>query len=237
MTSEQRIQSMPFVISAGVCISFCLIAEGGSRNTERFRRLLPGQFSGLPPAINFVKARRQGLGWPAEPDAFRFRGGDPLRLSLTDVTAFILRYEGQHLQNNVTEKSTHKVFASPGIQQRHIDHANVDAFFLCQDAPLFQYLRVVPAQAVNALDIQQVASFQLPQQLPVLRPLEVLPTLFIRIDIAIGDAIFVHGNDLPVFILFFCADTHISIAIAQSILLSVKPAAGSARSYPPDYLS
>lgn len=135
------------------------------------------------------------------------------------------------------EKSTHKVFAASGIQQRHIDHANVDAFFFCQDPPLFQYLRVVAAQAVNALDIQQIVPFQLSKELSVLWPLEILSALFIRIDIAFGDAVFVHGNDLPVFILFFCADSHITIAIAQSILLSVKPAAGSARSYPPDYLS
>ena len=149
----------------------------------------------------------------------------------------VLGHEGEHLQDDVAEERPDKVFPTPGIQKGHVDYADVDTLFLCQDAPLFQYLGVVPAQAVNALDIEQITPFQLPQQLPVLRPLEVLSTLLIRIDIAILNTVFVHGNDLSVFILIFCADSHITIAIAQSFLLSVKPAAGSARSSPPDYLS
>ena len=90
-----------------------------------------------------------------------------------------------------------------------------------------QDLRVITAQAVDALDIQQVVPFQLPQELPILGPLEVLAALFIRIDIAVGDTVFMHGNDLPVFILLFRADTHITIGVCQFSLLPVKPAAGS----------
>ena len=217
---------MPFVMLAGAYISFCLVSQGGRRDTQNIRRLLPVQFPGLPLPVYLVEDWRQGLWRPTEPDTSGFGCGDPLGLPLTNVATLVLRYEGEHLQDDVAEERPDKVFPTPGIQKGHVDYADVDTLFLCQDAPLFQYLGVVPAQAVNALDIEQITPFQLPQQLPVLRPLEVLSTLLIRIDIAILNTVFVHGNDLSVFILIFCADSHITIAIAQSFLLSVKPAAG-----------
>ena len=212
---------------AGDYISFCLVPKGGRRDTENLGCLLPVQFPGLPLPVYLVEARRKGLRRPAEPDASCLCCGNPLRLPLTDVAALVLRHEGEHLQDGVAEERPNKVFPAPGIQKGHVNHADVDAFFFRQNAPLFQDLRVITAQAVDALDIQQVVPFQLPQELPILGPLEVLAALFIRIDIAVGDTVFMHGNDLPVFILLFRADTHITIGVCQFSLLPVKPAAGS----------
>ena len=45
-----------------------------------------------------------------------------------------------------------------------IHHHNVNAYLLGQNPPLFQNLPIVPAQTVDALDIEQVVFFQLPQQ-------------------------------------------------------------------------
>ena len=49
-----------------------------------------------------------------------------LCLPLPDVGALVLRHKGEHLQHDVTQESAHQVFAAPGIQQRHIQHYDVD---------------------------------------------------------------------------------------------------------------
>ena len=153
---------MPFMMITGTYISFCLVSEGGGRDAESLCCLLSIQLTGLPLPVYLVETRRQGLWRPTKPDTSGFGCGDPFRLTLADIASFIFCHKREHLQYDVAEKRSHKIFASPGIQKGHIDHTDINAFFLRQDAPLFQYLCIIPAQAVDTLDIQQIVPFQFP---------------------------------------------------------------------------
>lgn len=95
----------------------------------------------------------------SEADAFGLCGSDSLRLPLPDVGALVFRHKGQHLQHDVAEEGPQQVLASPGVQQGHIQHRDVDAFFFREEAPLLQYFGVVPPQTVDALDIEQIVFF------------------------------------------------------------------------------
>ena len=100
-----------------------------------------------------VKVIRQRARRPAEADAPGLCRSDALRLPLMDVFPLILRHKGKNLQNEICDKRAHQVFAVPGIQKRHINNADIRAFFPGQNAPLLLYFRIVPAQAVDAENI------------------------------------------------------------------------------------
>lgn len=138
--------------------------------------------------------QRRGRASKAHPASLRRR--DALSLPLAYVHALVLRNERQDLQHDVAEKRPHQILASPRVQQRHIQHDDVDAFLLRQHAPLFQYLRIIPPETVDALDAEQVVSLHFTQQLLVLRSVEVLARLLVRVDVFIRDAHLVQRNGL-----------------------------------------
>ena len=48
----------------------------------------------------------------------------------------VFSHKGKHLQHDVAQKSAHQVFATPSIQQRHIQHHDVSALCLGEQPPL-----------------------------------------------------------------------------------------------------
>ena len=119
-----------------------------------------------------------------------FRRRDPLRLPLFDVGALIFRHERQHLQNDITEECPHQIFASPGIQQGHIQYHDIDPLFLGQKSPLILDLLIISPQTIDALDIEQIVFFHFTDQPLVCRSFKILARLFIQIDISLRDTNF-----------------------------------------------
>ena len=153
--------------------------------------------------------------------ALRFRHGDALRLTLADVGTLILRNKGKHLQHNVAEERSHQVFASPGIQQRHIQHHDVDALFLCEHPPLLQNFRVVAAQTVNALDIEQIVFFHFPKQLLILRTVKIFAGLLVDEQVCLRNRHFPESDQLAILVLF--SGAHPDVAVNHNAyLLEVK---------------
>ena len=109
----------------------------------------PGYFSHFPPLVNVMEILVQRFGWPPKPNALDFCRRNTLCLPLPDVGALVLCHKRQHLQHNVTEEGSQQILASPCIQKRHIQHHNVNAFFLCAKAPLLQYFCVIASQKVD----------------------------------------------------------------------------------------
>ena len=134
-----------------------------------------------------------------------------LGLPLADVGALIFRHKGKYLQHDVAEKGAHQIFAPAGIQQRHIQHYDVDAFLFRQYPPLLQNLPIVPAQTVDALDVEQIVFFQFPHQPLVLRTVEVLAGLLVHKDVFLRDLQFSQCNQLSVLVLVTGADPDIAI--------------------------
>ena len=112
------------------------------------------------------------------------------------------RYKGQHLQHNVAEESTQQILSPPGVQQGHIQHHNINAFFFGEEPPLLQNFCVVAPQTVDALDIEQIVFFYFSEQLFILRAVKILARLFVLINISVRHPDFPHGDDLPFFVLF-----------------------------------
>lgn len=131
---------------------------------------------------------------PAELDAFGLGGCDPFRLPLPDVAALVLRNKGQNLKDYVAEKGPDQILASPGVQQRHVDDTDIDAFFFCKNSPLLENLGIVPAEPVDTLNIEKIVLFEPADQLSIFWPVKVLATLLVDVNVAIGYSILMHGN-------------------------------------------
>ena len=157
----------------------------------------------------------QGTWRSAEADTSGFRSCNALGLPLTDVSALILRYEGQHLQHDIAQKGSHQVFATSGIQKRHIQHHDINPLVLSQNPPLLQDLSVIAPQAVNALDIEQIVLLESTQHLFILRSLEVLAGLLIHENVLLWNLKLPQRNHLPVLILISAADPDISIYVSH----------------------
>lgn len=84
-------------------------------------------------------------------------------------------------------------------------------FDFCDDAPLLEDLRVVPAQSVDALHDQRVARPQPPQHPPILHPFKIRPRLLVHVNIPRRDPYLPHGGNLPRFILFFRGYADVSV--------------------------
>ena len=54
-----------------------------------------------------------------------------LGLPLADVFPLALGHEGEDLQHQVGDEGAHEIFSGAGVQQRHINHADVHALFFC----------------------------------------------------------------------------------------------------------
>ena len=76
----------------------------------------------FPPPVSIFIVLREWSGPSAEPDALCSCRRNVLLLALVDRGALVLCHEGQHLQNDIAEKSAHQVFAAARIQKRHIRH-------------------------------------------------------------------------------------------------------------------
>ena len=63
-------------------------------------------------------------------------GRNALRLTLTDIGTFIFSDKGEYLQHNIAQKRAHQILPLSGIQQRHVQYHNVNAFFFGQYSPL-----------------------------------------------------------------------------------------------------
>ena len=117
------------------------------------------------------------------------------------------------MQDNIAEECSHQVLAPANVQQRHIQHYDVDALFFREDAPLFQNLAIIPSQPVDALDVEQIARLEFFHQLLVLGSVEVLAGLLVHKDVLLRNRHFTQCNQLAVFILFPGADTDIAVNI------------------------
>lgn len=106
-----------------------------------------------------MKTVRQRFGRPAEPNPPGLCRRNSLCLPLADIGALVFRYKGQHLQHNVAEESTQQILSPPGVQQGHIQHHNINAFFFGEEPPLLQNFCVVAPQTVDALDAEQIVFF------------------------------------------------------------------------------
>ena len=171
--------------------------------------------------IAAAKAKGIRFGRPPKPNALGFGRSNTLSLPLPDVGALVLCHKRQYLQHNVTEEGSQQILASPCIQKWHIQNHNVNAFFLCEKAPLLQYFGVIASQTVDALDIEQIVFFHFSQQLLILRTLEILAGLLVDINISLRYAHFPEGNDLAIFILLSGGNTDVPINFLLDLISSV----------------
>ena len=156
---------------------------------------------------------RERPGRSAEPDAPGLRRRDALPLPLTDVGALVFRHEGQHLQDNIAEEGPHQVLAPAGIQERHIQHHNVNALLLGENPPLILDFFIVASQPVDALDVEQIVRLESSDQLFILRTVEILARLLVHKDVLLRDGHFPKGDQLAVLVLVPGADPDIAVCI------------------------
>jgi hypothetical protein len=135
----------------------------------------------------------------------------PSAWRLPYVLPFVFRDKRQNLKNNVTEESPDKILAAACVKQRHVDDADIYALFFGQETPLLKNFGVVPAQAVDTLNIEKVVLFEFADKLFIFWPVEVFAALFIYIEVSFGNSIIIHGNQLPVLMLVLGADADITI--------------------------
>ena len=100
------------------------------------------------------------------------------------------------MKHEIRNERSHKILALPRVQQRHVNYADVNTFFLCQNAPLPPDFLVIPAESVDAQHIQQVTGAKLFHKPPVLRSIEILAGLFIRENAFGRNAEFLKGGQL-----------------------------------------
>ena len=122
---------------SGFFVDFSTVPKGGQWHSARFSGICTRHFAGAPLLVYTVEVFRQGTGRTSKADSLAFRCRNAFRLPLPDVGTLILGYKRKHLQNDVAQKSAHQVFATPGVQQRHIQHHNVCALCLGEQPPLF----------------------------------------------------------------------------------------------------
>jgi len=65
-----------------------------------------------------------------------FYRSNPFSLSLSNICSFIFSDKAENLENNIRKKSTHQIFTSSCVQQRHIKNNNINAFLFSQNPPL-----------------------------------------------------------------------------------------------------
>lgn len=183
---------------------------------------LPGGFCScdfflFPEAAQFIEILRQHFRRAAEADAPFFCRSDAFCLAAPDIVPFILRHEGQYLEDDVAEEGTEQVFAPPCVEKGHVDHHDVDAFSLCQHLPLLEDVSVIPAEPVDALDIEQVPFAELPHHSLVLGTAEIFAGLFVHVHLACRDGHRLHGGPLPRFILFPAAHPDVSVDLSHHV--------------------
>ena len=187
------------------------VAEGGQRDPALLGGGGAGDGAGPPAQIGAVVVGGAGLGGPAEPDAPGLGRRDALGLALADVLALVLGDEGEDLEHQIGDEGAHQVFAAAGVQQGHVDDADIHAGLLGQGPPLVLDLLIVAPQPVDAQDIEQVARLQPFHQFFVLRTVEVLAGLLVHIDVPLWDLPAVQRDHLPVLVLVGAGYPDVSI--------------------------
>lgn len=105
------------------------------------------------------------------------------------------------MEHQIRDERARQFFAVPGVQKRHVNHADVYADILGQHPPLTLNLLIVPAQPVNAENIQQIARLHLLQHFFVLWPVKILPGLLVDVCLLGIDQFLPKGNQLALLIL------------------------------------
>ena len=101
------------------------------------------------------------------------------------------------------------------IKERHVEDADIHAFDFDEDSPLFKDILIVPAETVDALDVEQVVFFHAPNEAAVLRAVKILAGLLVHKDVCLRDAHLAHGDHLAILVLFSGAHAHIAVGIAH----------------------
>ena len=162
--------------------------------------------------INLDGTFRRFWRWPSTKlNASRLCRRNALCLPLPDEFALRLRNIRKKLQNNVCNQCARQIPILPRVQQRHIQHHDGRALFLCNDAPLLQNFLIISPKAVDALDHKRIAVFQFAHQPSVLRPLEIFPGLLVHKNCGFHNSKPSQRNQLPLLVLFLCRYTCIPI--------------------------
>ena len=190
-----------------------LVVERSDLHMAGVRRLLERQLFRSPRRMRRAEILRQRDRRAAEFYAAGFRGGDALRLPLSDKLPLVLRHERQDLQHKIGDKRSHQVLPLPGVQQRHIQNADIRLLFLGQHAPLILHLFIIAPQPVDALDHEQIARLQFFDQLFVLRAIKIFAGYLVNINKTVLHAPLVQGDALPVLVLIPAGHPDIAINI------------------------
>lgn len=110
-----------------------------------------------------------------------------------------------------TSTATKDTWYLPCIQQRHVDHADIDSDDLRQNAPLLLNLLIISSKPVDAHDVEQIARLQCFLKHLILRPEKILSRLLVQINTPLRHILFAHGNALPALILILAGHPDISI--------------------------
>ena len=119
-----------------VFVPFRPVTEGSQRHSALLRGGGPCECPAFPLQIGAQVVIGQRLWRPAEPYPSGLGGRNSLRLTLTDIGKLILSDKGEYLQHNIAQKRAHQILPLSGIQQRHVQYHNVNAFFFGQYSPL-----------------------------------------------------------------------------------------------------
>jgi hypothetical protein len=120
-------------------------------SSAQFKDLLKRNLLAFPLPYEFAEVLRKLLSRPAHMNTTRSRGGYALRLTFPDVVAFAVRREAEDLEHDVGDKRSYQVLAIPSVKQGHIEHGNVYAAFLGEDAPLLLNFVIVAPEPVYAV--------------------------------------------------------------------------------------
>ena len=157
----------------------------------------------------------------AEVDAPGLGSGDALLLALPYILTLGLGHEGQHLQDQVGNEGADEVLAVAGVQQGHVQNADVNADLLGEDTPLLLDLLVISSQPVNAQDVEGVAGLELSDHLLIGGPGEILAGLLVDVKLLFGEPYLLHGKQLPVLVLVGAGHANVSIDVVLHVGTSV----------------
>ena len=198
--------------------------EGRAGDTQPLARVDGGGPAKPPVLRQLLKGVRHGDALGAEAHPPGLGGGNPLRLALADELPLGLGHVAEQLEHNVRNQSPGQVPALPGVQQRHVQHHDGDLLLPGQTGPLLQDLRIIPSQAVDALDDQYVTGLQFLHQLEVGGAGEILSGLLFNHNVLLRHTEISHGSQLPVLPLSSGGYADISVCHTSFPPLSVHPA-------------
>ena len=127
-----------------------LAVKSGLAHTALFEYSRKRRLPSLPRLDDLPEILRHRDFRPAEFHPLCLCRRDSLRLSFPDVLTLVLRHKGQNLQHQIGNERPHQILAVAGIQQGHIQNADVDPALFCQYPPLRQNILIIPSQAVYA---------------------------------------------------------------------------------------